>query len=327
MNEWPLSPQPKRPFRGRRPGRRRPSGSTSTDSGRGSSGSGACGATRSRCSSASSSSCSCSPAWRRRSGPTRSPTPTSTTNHLTDTIKVDGKTKNVVGLDGVPIGPQWLKADGKFFLGADRNGRDIMVRLLYGGRNSLVIGVVAALITTILSIVLGVVAGLLPRRRPTRSSARLLDVALVVPGDLLGVALGVALALGGLKIGPITSAGRLAADTDRHHRGRLHPVHGETVRGQVLSLREKEFVEAARAQGAGPLRIMFTEIAAEPRLDDHRLLHAADRQRDPARGGAVVPRRGRAAAEPVLGHDDRRGRRPDRDRAAPDDRARASCSC
>ena len=43
----------------------------------------------------------------------------------------------MVGLDGVPIGPQWLKADGKFFLGADRNGRDIMVRLLYGGRNSL----------------------------------------------------------------------------------------------------------------------------------------------------------------------------------------------
>ena len=69
-------------------------------------------------------------------------------NHLSDTIKVDGKTKNVVGLDGVPIGPQWLKADGKFFLGADRNGRDIMVRLLYGGRNSLLIGITAAMITT-----------------------------------------------------------------------------------------------------------------------------------------------------------------------------------
>jgi hypothetical protein len=34
---------------------------------------------------------------------------------------------NVVGLDGVPIGPQYMKADGKFFLGADGNGRDIMV--------------------------------------------------------------------------------------------------------------------------------------------------------------------------------------------------------
>ena len=54
-------------------------------------------------------------------------------NHLSDVIKVDGKDVNVVGLDGVPIGPQWLKADGKFFFGADRNGRDITVRLLYGG--------------------------------------------------------------------------------------------------------------------------------------------------------------------------------------------------
>ena len=43
-------------------------------------------------------------------------------NHLSDVIKVDGKDVNVVGLDGVPIGPQWLKADGKFFFGADRNG-------------------------------------------------------------------------------------------------------------------------------------------------------------------------------------------------------------
>src|SRR6185295_1495729 len=82
---------------------------------------------------------------------------TATENHLSDTITVDGEQKNVVGLDGVPIGPQWLKADGKFLLGADPNGRDIMVRLLYGGRNSLMIGVTAAFITTIMSIILGLV--------------------------------------------------------------------------------------------------------------------------------------------------------------------------
>src|ERR687891_2051903 len=65
------------------------------------------------------------------------------TNHLSDTIQVDGETVNVVGLDGVPIGPQYLKADGKFFLGADRNGRDIMVRLLYGGGKPVVVRVTA----------------------------------------------------------------------------------------------------------------------------------------------------------------------------------------
>src|SRR5918992_2023432 len=98
--------------------------------------------------------CLAAPLWANEVAKT-----TPEANHLSDTIRVDGETVNVVGLDGVPIGPQYFKADGKFFLGADRNGRDIMVRLLYGGRNSLLIGVTAALITTILSIVLGLLAG------------------------------------------------------------------------------------------------------------------------------------------------------------------------
>ncbi|MGH2764154.1 MAG: ABC transporter permease, partial [Thermoleophilaceae bacterium] len=94
--------------------------------------------------------CLAAPLWANNVAHT-----TPTENHLSDTIRVDGEMVNVVALDGVPIGPQWLKADGRFFLGADANGRDIMVRLLYGGRNSLLIGVTAALITTFLSILLG----------------------------------------------------------------------------------------------------------------------------------------------------------------------------
>jgi peptide/nickel transport system permease protein len=181
------------------------------------------------------------------------------TNHLSDTITVDGKQKNVVGLDGVPIGPQYWKADGKFFLGADRNGRDIMVRLLYGGRNSLLIGVTAAFITTVLSILLGLVAGFF--RGPTDTVIRvLLDILWSFPVIILGVALGVALALGGLKIGPI----HIPGDSLLIPIGIIGfvyiPYMARPVRGQVLSLREKEFVEAARAQGAGPFRIMFTEV-------------------------------------------------------------------
>src|SRR5688572_210618 len=79
-----------------------------------------------------------------------------TANHVSDTIVVDGEERFVVGLDGIPIGPTW---EGKFFLGADTNGRDVMVRLLYGGRNSLVIGILAALITTVLATLLGLIAG------------------------------------------------------------------------------------------------------------------------------------------------------------------------
>jgi peptide/nickel transport system permease protein len=181
------------------------------------------------------------------------------TNHLSDTITVDGKQKNVVGLDGVPIGPQWMKADGKFFMGADRNGRDIMVRLLYGGRNSLEIGIIAAMITTVLSIVLGLIAGFF--RGPVDTIIRvLLDILWSFPVIILGVALGVALALGGLKIGPI----HIPGDSLLIPIGIIGfvyiPYMARPVRGQVLSLREKEFVEAARAQGAGSFRIMFTEV-------------------------------------------------------------------
>ena len=177
-------------------------------------------------------------------------------NHLTDTVVVDGEERNVVSLDGIPIGPTW---QGEFFLGADKNGRDVMVRLLYGGRNSLVIGITAALMTTLLSILLGLLAGYVGGK--TDSVIRgLLDVIWSFPVLLLGVALGVALALGGLQLGPITISGDSLL-IPIFVIGLVYiPYMARPVRGQVLALREKEFVEAARAQGAGPLRIMFGEV-------------------------------------------------------------------
>jgi peptide/nickel transport system permease protein len=177
-------------------------------------------------------------------------------NHLSDTIQVDGETRNVVGLDGVPIGPTW---QGEFFLGADPNGRDIMVRLLYGGRNSLLIGVTAALITTILSILLGLIAGYF-RGWADAAISGLLDILWSFPVIILGVALGVALALGGIQIGPLNVSGDSLVIPIFIIALVSVPYMARPVRGQVLSLREKEWVEAARAQGAGPLRIMFTEV-------------------------------------------------------------------
>ena len=144
------------------------------------------------------------------------------------------------------------------FLGADTNGRDIMVRLLYGGRNSLWIGVLAAVFTVVFSVVVGIVAGFY-RGWTDSVIARVLDIIWAFPVVLLGVALGTALALGGLKLGPIT-VGRLPLDPDSRDRGGVHPVHGPAHPREVLALREREFVEAARAQGAGPLRLMFSEI-------------------------------------------------------------------
>ena len=177
-------------------------------------------------------------------------------NHISDTIQVDGETKNVVSFEGVPIGPTW---QGEFFLGADTNGRDIMVRLLYGGRNSLMIGIVAALITTLLATIFGVLAGYF-RGFTDAVISRAMDVVWAYPVLLLGIALGVALSLGGLNVGPIHIAGDSKLIPIIVIAVVYVPDMARPVRGQVLSLREKEFVEAARAQGAGPLRIMLREV-------------------------------------------------------------------
>jgi peptide/nickel transport system permease protein len=195
--------------------------------------------------------CLAAPLWAKHVAHT-----TPTENHLSDTIQKDGETVNVVGFDGVPIGPTW---QGEFFLGADRNGRDIMVRLLYGGRNSLLIGVAAAFMTTLLSIIFGVIAGYFRGWSDGVIRAGL-DIIWSFPVIILGVALGVALALGGLKLGPISISGDSLLIPILIIGVVYIPYMARPIRGQVLSLREKEFVEAARAQGARPLRIMFSEV-------------------------------------------------------------------
>ncbi len=177
-------------------------------------------------------------------------------NHLSDQIVIDGKKTDVVSLDGVPIGPTW---QGEFFLGADTNGRDTAVRLLYGGRNSLLIGVVAALITTVLSIIFGLLSGFFRGFTDTVIS-RTMDVIWAFPVILLGVALGTALTLSGFSIGPISVSGKSKLIPILIIAVVYVPYMARPIRGQVLSLREKEFVEAARAQGAGSLRIMGSEI-------------------------------------------------------------------
>ena len=127
--------------------------------------------------------------------------------HTTEKISVDGEERDVVSVEGKPIGPVWFGAGGKFFLGADGGlGRDEMVRLMYGGRTSLFIGLTSALITTLLATILGLLAGYFRGRIDTVIS-RLLDVIWSFPVVLLGIALGTALAVGGLKIGPLEMAG------------------------------------------------------------------------------------------------------------------------
>jgi peptide/nickel transport system permease protein len=176
--------------------------------------------------------------------------------HLNQTIEQDGRQVDIVSPDGVPIGPTWR---GQYFLGADQIGRDVMVRLLYGGRNSLFIGVTAALITTLLGTFLGLLAGY-ARGWVDGVLTRIFDVIWAFPALLLGIALGTALALGGLSIGPITIAGGSLAIPILVIALVYVPYIARPIRGEVLSLQEQEFVAAARTQGAGPLRVMVGEL-------------------------------------------------------------------
>jgi peptide/nickel transport system permease protein len=177
-------------------------------------------------------------------------------NHITDKVLIDGQETDVVSPDGTPIGPG---LHGRYLLGADQNGREVMVRLMYGGRTSIYIGVVSALVTTVLAVVVGLLCGYY-RGWVDSLLSRVMDVVWAFPVLLLGIALGTALALGGLKIGswaipgdslwiPILIIGFVYV-----------PYMARPIRGEVLALREKEFVEAAVAQGKGPLRIMWSEL-------------------------------------------------------------------
>ncbi|MBI3217560.1 MAG: ABC transporter permease [Mycobacterium sp.] len=177
-------------------------------------------------------------------------------NHITDTVLISGVETDVVSPDGTPLGPG---LHARYLLGADQNGRDVMVRLMYGGRTSIYIGVVSALVTTVLAVVVGLVCGYY-RGWIDAVLSRVMDVIWAFPVLLLGIALGTALALGGLKIGPVQLPGD-SLWTPILIIGFVYvPYMARPIRGEVLALREKEFVEAAVAQGKGPLRIMVAEL-------------------------------------------------------------------
>ncbi len=175
-------------------------------------------------------------------------------NHVPSpaTIKVSGKTKQVLNSVGNPIGPTWHST---YFLGADPTARDEAVRLLYGGRNSLEVGAAATLVTMVLATVIGILAGY-SRGLIDGVLTRALDVIWAFPVYILGVALGVSLALGG--IGPLHGNSLLVP---AFVIGFVYiPYVAKPIRGQVLGLREREFIDAARAQGLSHVRIMATEI-------------------------------------------------------------------
>ncbi len=134
-----------------------------------------------------------------------------------------------------------------------------MARLLYGGRASLQIAVIAALITGLIATTLGLVAGLYGGWVDAIIS-RFLDLVWAFPVYLLAISLATVLLVQGLTIGPLTvAAGSLFLPAAII--GLIYvPYLARPVRGETLSIRRQEFVEAAISQGASNRRLLLGEL-------------------------------------------------------------------
>jgi peptide/nickel transport system permease protein len=160
--------------------------------------------------------------------------------------------QNVVSTSGVPIGPTW---GPHYFFGADDRGRDLAVRLLYGGRTSLLIGGIATVIIIVFGTLMGLLSGYF-RGIIDAVLRPIMELIWSFPPVILGVAVGTALALGG--IGPIKGN---SVFIPALIIGVIYvPYLGKPIRGEVLRLREMDFVDAARVQGMSPWRIMVSEV-------------------------------------------------------------------
>jgi peptide/nickel transport system permease protein len=186
------------------------------------------------------------------------------TSNVNGTTIVNGKEVPVLqqgggalGIGETPIGPTWDFRH--FFLGADNQGRDVMARILYGGRNSLLIGITSALIACFFATIIAVLAGFFGGWTDQVLS-RLLDVLWAFPIYLLAISISVVALTTGLHLGFTTlDAGSLWIPIGII--GIVYiPYVARPIRGQVLSVREKEFVDAAIATGASDWRLMTSEI-------------------------------------------------------------------
>jgi peptide/nickel transport system permease protein len=154
---------------------------------------------------------------------------------------------------GLPKGP-----NKDFWFGADRPGRDVFVRVIYGARTSLLVALVATGFAVFVGVILGTMAGYFGGKLDTLIS-RTIDVILSMP--ILLFAIGIAAACGATASGCLGGLIKPGLWVVIFIIALFSwPYIARIVRGNTLSIREKEFIEAARSLGAGNVRIMFREV-------------------------------------------------------------------
>lgn len=136
--------------------------------------------------------------------------------------------------------------DAAYWLGRDELGRDLLSRIIYGARLSLVIGIIAVAIGVGFGVPIGAVSGYLGGW-PDLLTQRLIDIMLAFPGVLLAIVLVAILGVGLPQV--MVAVGIVSI-----------PTYARLVRGQVLALRSQEFVDAARALGATNGRIVWRHV-------------------------------------------------------------------
>ncbi|HKG43997.1 MAG TPA: ABC transporter permease [Gaiellaceae bacterium] len=186
-------------------------------------------------------------------------------SHISATTVVDGERVDVIqqgggalGLGEVPLGPTWRS---NYFLGADNQGRDVMARVLYGGRASLAVGIGSALICSVAALIFALLAGFF-RGWIDSFLSRLMDLIWAFPVYLLAISLSTVLLTtpGGVTIGPVTIDPASLWVPTLIIALIYIPYVFRPIRGQVLSVREKEYVEAATSLGASNVRLIFSDI-------------------------------------------------------------------
>jgi peptide/nickel transport system permease protein len=186
------------------------------------------------------------------------------TSSISATTIVNGKEVPVLassntglGLGVTPIGPTW--DIHHYFLGADGQGRDVMARLLYGGRNSLMIGIASAVLACAIATFLGVASGYFGGVLDSVLS-RLFDVIWAFPVYLLAISLSVVLLTSGIQLGPLHIEGNSLWLPIVIIAVIYVPYVARPLRGLVLGLREREFIVAGIGLGASDPRILRKDV-------------------------------------------------------------------